>query len=201
VAEAAGFHYLDRAPYVRDGVGFVGSIGWYDYSYRLDHLEIPLRFYEAKLAPGAAKSLSRYRHLCATSNDIPEWALSVGTRWMDGANVHLPFNDAEFTERLVRKLEEHLAQLAGTAETIVAAIHHLPFRQLVLYKDNPRWDFAAAFMGSERFGEVLLRHDKVRHMFCGHAHKHDRVQIGRLECFCIGSTYRRKRFEVLELGA
>lgn len=34
VLKEHGFHYLDRGPLVLDGTGFVGNVGWYDYSLR-----------------------------------------------------------------------------------------------------------------------------------------------------------------------
>ncbi|MBK8268764.1 MAG: metallophosphoesterase [Planctomycetes bacterium] len=29
-----GIHYLEREPFIADGIAFVGSVGWYDYSFR-----------------------------------------------------------------------------------------------------------------------------------------------------------------------
>ncbi len=200
-AAEAGFHYLDGGPTVIDGVGFVGSVGWYDYSFRTPGLDLPTRFYEAKVAPGAARVLPEHQHLIGSAEDIPEELMSLGTRWMDGVRVHLPYSDEEFTERLAQKLETHLCEIEGRAETIVAGIHHLPFRELVEYRNEPRWDFAAAFMGSERLGEVLRRHKKVHFLFCGHSHLAARTQVGHVRCVNIGSTYEVKRFEVVELPA
>ena len=37
-----GFAMLDHEPVVLGGVGLVGSVGWYDYSFRVKSLEIPL---------------------------------------------------------------------------------------------------------------------------------------------------------------
>ena len=162
-------------------------------------MEIPRRFYEAKIGPGAAERLSKYRHLVADADDVPEAARRISSRWMDGAYVRLPHGDEEFTRLLAEKLDQHLQHLPDQVGAVVACIHHLPFRQLVRRRGDPSWDFASAFLGSERFGEVLLRHPRVSHVYCGHSHQRGCVRQGGLECINVGSTYRSKRFEVLEL--
>ena len=34
ICRECGFHSLGAAPFVENGVGFCGTIGWYDYSFR-----------------------------------------------------------------------------------------------------------------------------------------------------------------------
>ena len=70
----AGFHPLDVEPAFMGSVGLVGSIGWYDFSFHPERLGIPLRFYQAKIAPGAATRLPGYEHLLADTSDVPEAA-------------------------------------------------------------------------------------------------------------------------------
>jgi predicted phosphohydrolase len=198
-AREAGFHYLDESPLIVDDIAFVGSVGWYDYSFRYEDLGVPLRFYEAKVGPGAAERLTECRHLLADSDDVPEAARHISARWMDGPNVKLPFSDPEFTDLLVERLDHHLTGLPDRVSEVVALIHHLPFADLIRRRGDPSWDFAAAFLGSPRFGEVLLRHPRVAHAYCGHSHQRARIRKGGLECINVGATYRDKRFEVLEL--
>ena len=137
VAGEFGFELLDHAPVVLDGVALVGSVGWYDYSFREACLGIPTAFYRAKVAPGA--------------------------------------------------------------DRIAAFIHHLPFEVLVPRGRPDRFAFAAAFMGSQRLGKVLLDCDKVREVYCGHSHWRARARVGRVEAINVGSTYTTKRLEVLEI--
>lgn len=198
-AAKRGFHYLDHEPCYLNDLAFVGSVGWYDYSYARADLHVPRRFYEAKLAPGAAARLSRYRHLVDGHDDVPPDMLQVGTRWMDGLKVHLPFGDPEFCERLADKFRRHLADAAARTQRIVAAVHHLPFEDMVIQKGNNAWDFANAFMGSPLFGEALLAEPKVAVVYTGHSHARSRVSRGHLTCINVGSTYTTKRLEVLEL--
>jgi predicted phosphohydrolase len=194
-----GVHYLDDAPFRADGVAFVGSVGWYDYSFRPASLGIPLRFYQSKVAPGAAGQFTMHRHLLEPADDISAAGREVTTRWMDGVRVSLPMDDTAFTERLVAKLRRHLDEVHESAQHVVAAVHHLPFHELVPHSLIPNWAFANAFMGSELFGEVLTEYPKNRHVYCGHSHQLKKCRRRDLECISVGSTYRDKRYEVLEL--
>lgn len=195
----AGFHMLDEKPALLDGLGLVGSMGWYDLSYRPAHLNIPLRFYEAKVAPGAAARLPDHAHLVADRSDIPETAMRIGTRWMDGVHVRLPVGDATFCNQLGERLSEHLAWASRHAERIVVGLHHLPFRDLVPPTDKPSWAFASAYLGSEVFGQALLEYPKARHVFCGHSHKPGSLTREHVVCVNVGSTYLAKRFEIVDL--
>ncbi|MCK4602873.1 MAG: hypothetical protein KAU28_10435, partial [Phycisphaerae bacterium] len=106
VAAEEGFGVLDHKPAMLDGVGLVGSIGWYDYSFRCESLGIPTDFYRAKVAPGAAKQLGgQYRELLERHRDrLTERHFSMCMRWMDGAHVRLGISDEAFVELLADKL-------------------------------------------------------------------------------------------------
>ena len=199
ICRETGFHDLGTAPAVVDGVGLAGSIGWYDYSFRPEHLAIPIRFYEAKIAPGAASRREGYAHLVADLSDVPESAMNIGTRWMDGEYVRLPMSDADFCRRLLDRAAAHLRQLEQDCRTMVFGIHHLPFREMLPPQRTPAWAFGSAFLGSARFGELLLTCPKVRYVFCGHTHRTERLRVGHIECIDVGCTYVAKRYEVVEV--
>jgi len=195
----SGVHFLDAEPFQRDGYAIVGNVGWYDFTFRPSLLNIPLRFYEHKVAPGAAAQIEQYRHLLDVGDDIPPGAHDITTRWMDGEHVNLSMSDVEFTHRVVDKLRRHLQQVHDSADHIVACIHHLPFAELVTHSVIPNWEFATAFMGSELLGRTLLEFPKVCHAYCGHSHRSRRCRKDHLVCTSIGSTYREKQYEVLDL--
>lgn len=192
-----GWHYLDVEPAVIEGVGFVGNIGWYDHSFRPATLGIPLRFYQAKVAPGAAARMSEHRPLVEGFDDIPDAALEITTRWMDGVHVRLPFDDETFTQQLAEKLERHLADVATRADRILVGMHHLPFEEMVVRTGTPGWDFASNYLGSEAFGRVILAEPKATHVLCAHNHRSKEIRRGRLQCISVGSTYTDKH--LLEL--
>lgn len=200
LAGECGFVLLDASPQVLDGVGLVGSVGWYDYSFREEALDVPKDFYEAKIAPGAARYYGGHEDLLARHAErLTDRHHSLSARWMDGVHVKLPYSDAEFVAVLADRLAGQLAELAPRVDRIVAFMHHLPFEQLVPRNRPDRFAFAAAYMGSERFGEVLLDCPKVTHVYCAHSHWKTRARIGRIEAVNVGSTYVQKHLEVLEI--
>ncbi len=200
LAAECGFEMLDQAPQLLGEVGIAGSIGWYDYSFREESLGVPLPFYQAKTAPGAAGYYSEHRPLLTEHADALQPAhREIRTRWMDGTHVKLPMSDAAFTERLAGRLAEHLAELSARCERIVVGLHHLPFEALVPRGAPPKWAFATAFLGSRRLGEVILSFPKVTHVLCGHSHRHVEKRLAGVLAIEVGSTYTHKRLEVLEL--
>ncbi len=115
-----GFHYLDQKPFIKDNVGFVGSIGWYDYSFRDPSLAIPESYFLDK-----------------------EWPDVV--TWNDGQYVHLGMSDIAFTKKVNNKLKRHLTQVSQHAKIIVCSFHHVPFSQLLRTKHTSIDKFLTAF--------------------------------------------------------
>ena len=201
LAAGLGFEVLDHAPGIMGNVALVGSIGWYDYSFADESLGIPEAFYEAKIAPGAARYLGGYDDLLESHRGlITERHLAIGARWMDGIRVRLPFSDRAFSETVSRRLSDHLAEVSSKVDRIVAFVHHLPFRELVPRGRPDRFAFAGAFLGSERLGQVLLEHEKVTHAYCGHSHWYAKRKIEHITAINVGSTYSDKRLETLTIA-
>ena len=202
VAAEMGFAMLDHAAEKVGPFGLVGSIGWYDFSYRQDDLEIPLAFYRAKVAPGAADRLAEFKELVEDHREeLNEAHFNLTARWMDGVHVRMDMTDEEFLEYVLARLRAQLAAVQADAEVrrVLAFVHHLPFRQLVPLDRPDAFAFAAAYMGSDRIGEVLLGCPKLTHVFCGHSHWRGRVRVGKVEVVNVGSTYSEKHLEVLDL--
>ncbi len=202
IAAEAGFAVLDHAPAVVDGVGLAGSVGWYDYSYRQDELAIPLEFYRAKVAPGAAERMPEHRHLVRSLRaKLAEPQAGICVRWMDGVYVQMDMTDEEFLDYLLVKLSAQLQAFQDDRQVgrVVAFVHHVPFRQLVPAGRPPEFAFAAAYMGSDRIGSTLQRCPKVTHVFCGHSHWRSCIRVGPMKVVNVGSTYTNKRLEALDL--
>jgi predicted phosphohydrolase len=202
IAAEAEFSVLDHEPAQMNSIALVGSIGWYDYSYRQEELDIPLEFYEAKVAPGAAEKLPEFRHLVDRfEGRLGQWHLNIGARWMDGVHVRMDMADEEFLEYLLDKLRGQLRRLEADAAVrqVLAFVHHLPVRELVPEDRPPELAFAAAYMGSDKIGQALMDCPKLTHVFCGHSHWPGRHKVDGVEIINVGSTYSEKRLEVLEL--
>ncbi len=174
ITKQCGFHYLDQKPFIKEAVGFVGNIGWYDYSFKDKSKPIPLKYYSNKQWPGVVS-------------------------WNDGLYVHLGMSDRAFTERVNRKLKRYLALTSKQVRTIICAVHHVPFRQLLRTNHTSTDKFLTAFSGSEETGAIIQSFAKVKHVFCGHTHQKKRATINGMMAINIGSDYLRKRFEILEI--
>ena len=207
LAREAGFEMLDHQPCVIGNIGFVGNIGWYDYSFRDEDLRIPLRFYEAKIGPGRAWRLEEWHHLLDKEYPLPPEHQDITTAWRDGEFVKLPMSDTEFVEHLAQKLRADLSAVAASCEKIVSVIHHVPRRDLVWYRGDSNWDFAAAFLGSRRFQEILSSSFNLNLSdfpalplcLAGHNHHAKVVKENATEYITIGSTYVEKVLLEFEL--
>jgi hypothetical protein len=194
---ALGWQWLETAPFVTPNFAIVGTVGWYDYTFASPRLAIPHRFYDAKVSPGAAEYLGR-ADLEPNAADVTAEARDMAARWNDGKFVKLARTDGEF---LAERLAQFEANLAGVARVpqVIAATHHVPFRELLPPTRFNRYEFAKAYLGSERLGQALLRYLNVTHLFCGHSHVPARAQIAHIHATNIGSSYRQKTFESLDL--
>jgi hypothetical protein len=195
-----GFQYLDFQPFVAADRSFaiVGSVGWYDYSFAQASLGIPRRFYEHKLSPGAATRFEQYAPLLEGAGDIPPHAMDVVARWNDGRYVRLGRSDEAFLGELVARLEGQLADVADCGR-VIAATHHLPFRELLPPPHSAQWDFAKAYLGSSKIGDVLLKYANVTTAYSGHSHFAMQTRVGHIDAINVGSGYHAKTFHVLDL--
>ena len=127
---AMGWHWLETEPFVSGDVAIVGSVGWYDYSFAQIDLGIPRRFYESKVSPRAAERLKQFAGLLEAADDVPPAAREIVAQWNDGQYVRLGRSDEAFLGELLNRLRLAL-ESTRAARHVVAAIHHLPFRELV----------------------------------------------------------------------
>ena len=174
IAKKNHFHLLDKKPFIKNKIGFVGSIGWYDFSFCNPNIVIPKKYY-----------LEKRWHGVVTYND--------------GQFVHLGMSDIKFTQKINRKLRLHLTQTSKNTEKIICFIHHVPFKELLRSNNTSADRFLTAFSGSEKTGGIIKLFPKVRYVFCGHTHEKKKVQIDQITAINIGSDYLQKRFEVIEI--
>jgi 3',5'-cyclic AMP phosphodiesterase CpdA len=197
---ALGWHWLQSDPFRAGDIAFVGTVGWYDYSLAPADLGIPRRFYEHKISPGAAERFpEQYGHLFDNADDIPPAAREVFARWNDAKFVRLGGRtDEQFLTELLDTMRAQLDALRD-APRVIAAVHHLPFRELLPPPRNAQWDFAKGFLGSPRVGELLLAYSNVTDVYCGHSHFPATATVGRVRAVNIGSGYRAKAFQAVEI--
>lgn len=184
VCRECGFHHLPAGPQVVQGLGLCGTIGWYDFSFRCESLNIPLERYEQQ-----------------------RWGR---IRWRDRQYARWSGSDAEVADRCAEALRHQLASFPPSVRTVLVATHYVPFRECVPYRGKLPHDFFMAFMGSEKLGAVCASNPRVRYVVYGHAHHPQRRSLGPITALCspIGylfeepsqglRAYARERLTVLE---
>ena len=166
----AGVDNLDAGPLELDGIGFVGTLGWYDLSTKDEGLG----------APDAAYATGEY----------------AGMKWMDHVYAVFPGADgqplpcASVAAVLRGRLAAQLASV--TASRIVGVTHMVPFAEQLQQKDHPGWRFCQAFIGHRGLGEVLRSDPRVELAIAGHTHRRSDLRIGGLRALCTQLGYRRE---------
>ena len=166
VCRECGFHPLDATPFVVNGIGFCGTIGWYDYSFRRREYNLSKGIY-------ASKQLSR-----------SVWNDSNYAKW-DGS-------DPEMAHRFENKLRAQIRSIRDSVSQIIVTTHHVPFQECVPFRGTLPRDFFSAYMGSQGLGKICLEEQLVTHSLFGHTHTPIRQQIGNITAICspIGYLYQ-----------
>ncbi len=170
--ERSGFVHLPDEPCLVEDIAFIGSIGWYDYSFRCEDLDIPLENYEMK----------QYRD----------------SYWRDLYCIDWSLTDVEATSLLNQKLIYDLETLPESVKCVVYISHHLPFLELTLYKDRLPWDFFSAFMGAVSSGEILKQDSRVVLSISGHSHIRSVLKLDSLMALTVPVGYGRPHKDDLD---
>jgi putative phosphoesterase len=158
IARENNFIPLWIKPIVINGIGFCGSMGWYDYSLRNPKMRFSMKDYARKEYNGSV--------------------------WMDKNNAlfvdkEKRMRDTEITELLYRRFVKDCESIYHKSRIIIAVLHHVPFKEMIHTKNKPDWDYFSAFMGSTKFGEYLLKKKKGKLVISGHQHVKKKVEIKR----------------------
>ena len=172
ICKKNGFSHIPDAPVVQGDYAFVGSIGWYDYSFRREELGIPIEKYQQK----------EYR----------------GAVWYDLFRVDWSFTDIEATDLFNKKLEYDLGTLPEYVKHVIYISHHLPFKELTIYKDRLPWDFHGAFMGARSTGQIVENDGRVRLSISGHSHIRNKIWNSGILALTVPIGYGRPNSEQLD---
>jgi putative phosphoesterase len=141
VARAAGFVFLEDENAVAGDLTFVGSMGWYDYTYANPGLGLSPADYTKK----------KFGDMTYMDRDYARWGMT----------------DTDVVARLLAGLQR---RLDAAADPVVHVSHHVPKAELVLRRGNATWDFFNAYMGSTRTEGLLAQRGVTRFVF-GHTHR------------------------------
>ncbi|MFX1506707.1 MAG: metallophosphoesterase [Promethearchaeota archaeon] len=166
ICQEIGFTFLPGNPFTIDQVGFLGSIGWYDYSFRNTKwdTQIDLIHYASK----------RYQ----------------GTVWNDVNYGEWEMADIAVCQYLLSTLDQDYNLLLDQdINESILILHHVPFKQFVTYKDDLTWDFFSSFIGSQQFGDWALRHSEIKTIVFGHTHFPQEAKIKGITNYCVPIGY------------
>lgn len=161
-----GFHHLGSTPFVINKVGFCGTIGWYDYSFRQESYGLSEEQYAQKYHQGSL--------------------------WNDLFYAHWGESDSQVARRFEEALQEQIEAVRPKSKRIIVATHHVPFRQCVVYRGELPWDYFNAFMGSQGLGDICLREPLVTHVIFGHTHVPMVKHIEGIMAICSPVDYLHK---------
>jgi predicted phosphohydrolase len=153
IAKKAGFHDLATGAVFLDDIAFVGTMGWYDYSFAPAEPSFPREQLRTKRMGSLVWQDANY----AVFRD-PE-----GRRMSDESVADML---AEDLESQVYEAEER------GVNKIVAVTHHLPFRAMVPPPRSGRAAFFQTYLGSDRLGAIIHGSGRCGLALAGHIH-HD----------------------------
>ena len=190
VAKAYDVVILDFEPLVLDDVGFVGNVGWYDYSFTIN-----LPFNEEDYKRGTP-----YRD-CVIVDKLKSYSFeNIAPEWHnDAINVQLPFDNKDFVSKNIEKLKKDIKKIKNKVEEVNVVFHHVPKRELINFSGDEFNDFFKAYDGSVRLGECVEEFKEViGKVYFGHVHDLNLKGkvVNGVEYVCV---YRSLRSEVVEI--
>ncbi len=160
-----GFIDLGQGPFYIGDTAFVGSIGWYDYSFADPRLGLSGEDYRR----------GRYDDIIWWDHENILW------RRYPRATDEAGLSDIEICDGMVEKLESHIIEAEKRAKRIVAVVHTCPFAEGFPRGEAP--NYLDAFNGSERIGSMLRAHEKIDLCLTGHKHENGDWNIGGVRMF------------------
>jgi len=194
-----GIHSLQGNPFQVGNLGIVGSVGWYDYSFR----KVPENFkkkFEDYYFMFSKDRIVRWEQIetrdykirqCAVSLDKKHWQKSI---WQDKRYVRWKFTDEKFLTYCIENLKKDILEVYREAAEIMVITHHLPFVEFVPDIPDPVWSFHRAFLGSSEMGKLLMDFPKVRYAFFGHSHREKFLELNGILARNVYFHSRQKTF-------
>jgi Calcineurin-like phosphoesterase len=162
--------YLPGNPAVIDGVGFVGSVGWYDFSFRPRDLDA---IYD--VADYERGELSDPQYRTGVWNDCREVAWLAHRNAADWRLRSRKVDTLALFEELFGRFVSDLAVVRPSMEKLFTVLHTNPFIECLGDRNPP--DPFDAYAGATRLGEKLARVATEVPTICICGHRHDPLDI------------------------
>ncbi|MBN2725249.1 MAG: metallophosphoesterase [Deltaproteobacteria bacterium] len=82
---------------------------------------------------------------------------------------------SDVVEKMAEDLERQLYDLETHVDRIAVTVHTVPFPAKIADSIEEN---ILGYQGSDVLGNVIMKHDKVKHVFSGHLHRQFRARIG-----------------------
>ena len=196
ICEKLNVHYLDKKPLIiSDKLAIVGTMGWYDYSFK------------DKSVPATGLDYSN-KSFC-------------GSVFCDKYYVKWHYDDKQFVKYQLKLMKKHL-ELVKDIETVIFVSHFVPYKealdcfdyyQKLKAKSDKKnayaadikrtqqmfWRFGNAFQGSGKIGKLLDQYDNVKYIICGHQHRGKHIIHNNKDIYVIDTDYGKIRYNTLTL--
>lgn len=178
IAGKQGFHCLDFSPVIVENIAFVGNIGWYDYSFH--QKEAPVE--GLKIIRGGVgddwSSLSERdfisrKVVVSINGGKPEEFEMFENRYIDIGNNGSSYTDREFSEYLLKSLENQLDIVCEEVGKIVCVGHIAPHIFIPGICNDLFLAMLKPYMGCTALGDLFLKEkyrDKITAVIHGHWH-------------------------------
>lgn len=183
-AQDRGFYPVQDEILYLGETAIIGSMGWYDETFRDPDLQIPDDAYARQIWDGPGERSA--------------WADASYVRWSRPMHEMAGY----FLAQLKRQLEQ-----VRNVSNVVVMMHHLPSKRLLPYPWLRRlkpsfipntWRFANAFLGSERFADLIKQYPNVSRIVSGHVHWRGEARLTwRLRAYTVGGDYQNKELLIL----
>ncbi len=178
ITEKQGFHCLDFSPAIIEDVAFVGNMGWYDYSFHqkespLDGLKIIHDGVEEDWSSLTEKDFESRKIVISVSGGKPQEFEMFENRYIDIGISGNSYSDRQFSEHLLRFLENQLDTVCEEVGKIVCVSHIVPHISIPGKCQDLFLTMLKPYMGCTALGELFLQEkyrEKIAAVIHGHWH-------------------------------
>jgi hypothetical protein len=196
------WHYLPQNPLIIDGIGFVGTIGWYDYSTRNLQFDdqINEESYQQKINP-ISGSMWMDRHFAKFGNLTDRQVTFQFNRdlQMDlkklGIQSNVSMTDEKNVSKINPKTKIAFDKNEKSLDTLIIGSHFVPFKEFITYRGSLQWDYFSAFIGNLTLGQIIndLPSDLRRIACFGHTHSNKQMILpSGVEGYCSPIGYNHE---------